>query len=71
MLARPNLPAGRQGHGEGEHHEGHRPSSIGPWVGAIIIIVVLGFGALYFYGEYLNKQNTQEQLPLIQGDISI
>ena len=49
--------------------EGHR-SSIGPLVGAVIVIVLLAFGALYFYGEYLNSQNNPQEVPLIQGDIS-
>jgi hypothetical protein len=40
---------------------------IGPWVGAFIIVVILGFGALYFYGEYLNRENPNEQLPFITG----
>ena len=49
--------------------EGHR-SSIGPLVGAVIVIVLLAFGALYFYGEYLNSQNNPQEVPLIQGDVS-
>lgn len=51
--------------------EGHRSSPIGPWIGTIIIVVLLAFGALYFYGEYLNNKNATQEVPLIQGDISI
>lgn len=43
-------------------------SSAGAWIGAAIIVIVLGFGALYFYGSYLNKKNTIEPLPFIPGD---
>ena len=50
--------------------EGTHRSGVGPVVGAIIIIVLLAFGALYFYGEYLNSQNNPQEVPLIQGDIS-
>ena len=45
-----------------------RHSHVGPLIGAVIIIVLLAFGALYFYGEYLNRQNSDDQLPLIQGN---
>ena len=62
MLARPK-PLGEGGLLEGRH-----PSHVGPLIGAAIIIILLGFGALYFYGDYLNKQNSQQQLPLIEGD---
>lgn len=41
---------------------------VGPIVGTVIILVLLVFGALYFWGQYLNDQDTQEQLPLIPGD---
>lgn len=39
-------------------------------VGTIIIVVLFLFGALYFWGEYLNARNTSEPLPLIPGDPS-
>ena len=41
---------------------------MGPVVGTIIILVLLGFGALYFYGEYLNNQNTPDVVPFIPGN---
>lgn len=65
MLARPK-PIGEGGLPE----HAKRSGSIGPWVGAIIVIVLLGFGALYFYGAYVNKKNSIEQLPFIPGDAS-
>jgi len=37
------------------------PKSAGPVVGIIIIIVVLVIGALYFWGDQLNKQTPQTQ----------
>lgn len=40
-------------------------STIGPIIGVVIIIVLLGFGALYFWGAYLNKREQSETLPLI------
>lgn len=39
---------------------------VGPTVGAIIIVIMLIFGALYFWGASLNRE--AEQLPLIPGD---
>ncbi len=43
---------------------------IGPWIGTFIIIVLLLFGGLYFWGAYLNRQNSVEQLPFIPADNS-
>jgi len=43
-------------------------ASAGPIVGAIIVIIVLALGALYFWGAQLNQ--TPDQLPLIQDDSS-
>ncbi|MDB5238324.1 MAG: hypothetical protein JWM46_594 [Candidatus Kaiserbacteria bacterium] len=40
-----------------------RKGGAGPTVGIIIIVILLIFGALYFWGAQLNKQ--QDQLPLI------
>ena len=45
-------------------------SPLGPLVGIIIIVILLGFGALYFWGAYLNKKNSVEQLPFIPEDNS-
>ncbi|OHB18481.1 MAG: hypothetical protein A2854_04340 [Parcubacteria group bacterium RIFCSPHIGHO2_01_FULL_56_18] len=44
--------------------------SAGPIVGIIIIVLLLVVGALYFWGAYLNSQNTPDELPLIPGDDS-
>ncbi len=43
---------------------------MGPWIGALIIVILLAFGALYFWGAYLNKKNTVDPLPFIPGDNS-
>lgn len=44
-----------------------KPSSAGPIIGAIIVIIVLGLGALYFWGARLNER-APDDLPLIPGD---
>ncbi|MCE9541530.1 hypothetical protein K8R03_03160 [Candidatus Kaiserbacteria bacterium] len=45
--------------------EGHK-SGNGAIIGTVIIIVLLVFGALYFWGAQLNR--TPGTLPLIPGD---
>lgn len=40
----------------------------GPTVGIVIILIVIIFGALYFWGDVLNRSQQQEQLPFIPGD---
>jgi len=45
-------------------------SSAGPIIGAIIIVVVLILGALYFWGAHLNATNQENNLPLILGNDS-
>ncbi len=47
-----------------------KTGGVGAMVGTIIIVVLFLFGALYFWGEYLNARNTSEPLPLIPGDPS-
>lgn len=42
-------------------------SSAGPVVGAIIVIIILVLGGLYFWGAQLNNK-TVDELPFIQGD---
>ncbi|OGG67103.1 hypothetical protein A3C21_04485 [Candidatus Kaiserbacteria bacterium RIFCSPHIGHO2_02_FULL_59_21] len=44
----------------------HKRSGAGPTVGIVIILILLGFGALYFWGASMNRE--QEQLPFIPGD---
>ena len=39
-----------------------RSTSIGSIIGLAIIIVILIFGGLYYWGAQINKQQTQEQL---------
>jgi hypothetical protein len=48
---------------EGRHSKG----SAGPTIGIIIIVILLVFGALYFWGAKLNQKDA-EPLPLIPGD---
>jgi len=43
-------------------------SSFGPTVGIVIILVLLGFGALYFWGASMNREQTP--LPFIPDDNS-
>ncbi|MDP3645666.1 MAG: hypothetical protein Q8R25_01120 [bacterium] len=47
-----------------------KKESAGPIVGAIIVVVLLIVGGLYFWGARLNHQDTPEQLPFITGDVS-
>ena len=42
--------------------------TVGPIFGVLIIIALLLFGALYFWGAYQKAHETQQQLPLIVGD---
>lgn len=42
----------------------------GPIIGAIIVVILLVFGALYFWGQQLNKEEVAET-PVIQGGISL
>lgn len=58
MLARPR-PFGEGG--LAAHSPSPRPSGgrVGPIVGAAIIVVLMIFGALYFWGSYLNQQDQQ------------
>jgi len=44
-------------------------SSIGPIAGAVIVILLLIAGGLYFWGAQLNKQ--QEPLPYIPSDDTV
>jgi hypothetical protein len=48
---------------------GHK-SGAGGTVGIIIIVLLLIFGALYFWGAHLNNQANQTPVPYIPGDIS-
>ena len=41
---------------------------MGPMFGIFIIVILLVFGGLYFWGAHLNQQAKQEQLPFIPGD---
>jgi len=40
----------------------------GATAGIVIIVILMLFGALYFWGAYLNSKNQNQQLPLIPGD---
>lgn len=65
---RPN--ATDTGHMLSEHNRPVQKSGVGHWIGIVIIVALLGFGALYFYGAYLNIKSSSDQLPLIPGDTS-
>jgi hypothetical protein len=41
---------------------------MGATVGIVIIVILLIFGGLYFWGARLNQEQSQQQLPLIPGD---
>ena len=43
-------------------------SGFGPTIGIAIIIILMLFGGLYFWGAWLNANSTQEPLPFIPGD---
>lgn len=51
-----------------EYNRTPKKTGIGPWIGTAIILILLGFGALYFWGAYLNRTNSVDQLPFIPGD---
>lgn len=42
----------------------------GPIIGMIIIVILLVFGALYFWGQKLNKTPTPDA-PLVRSQVSI
>lgn len=43
-------------------------ASAGPIIGIIVIVIVMLFGALYFWGARLNTQDQYNNLPLIPAD---
>jgi hypothetical protein len=45
-------------------------SGMGATVGIVIIVVLMLFGALYFWGAHLNAQKSQPTPPLIPADNS-
>lgn len=47
-----------------------REEGSGPIIGAIIIVILLIFGALYFWGQKLNKHPASDT-PLVQGTVLI
>ncbi len=52
------------------HQRATREDGAGPIIGAIIIVILLVFGALYFWGQKLNKR-TPPTAPLVQSQIVI
>lgn len=44
-------------------------SGVGPIVGVVIVVAIVIFGALYFWGQRLNKQESVP--PLVQGGVQI
>jgi len=65
----PNQP-----HDESTPHVSAMPQQqkggTGATVGIIIIVVLMLFGGLYFWGAHLNGQNAPQQLPLIPAESS-
>lgn len=58
------MPDANEPRPEGAHH-----ASAGPVFGTIIIVILLIFGALYFWGAHINQSiNAKDQVPLIPGD---
>lgn len=47
---------------------GQRKNGAGAWIGIAIVVILLGLGALYFWGAYLNNQRNTDQLPFIPAD---
>jgi hypothetical protein len=45
-----------------------KKSGAGATVGTIIIVILMIFGALYFWGASLNANSRNNQPPLIPGD---
>jgi hypothetical protein len=48
----------------------HEPGGVGPIIGAVIVVILLIFGALYFWGQQLNREKAPDT-PLIQGGLSV
>jgi hypothetical protein len=44
--------------------------SAGPIIGAVIIVILLIIGGFYFWDAHLNERSTQDNLPLITGDVT-
>lgn len=71
MLPRPSITMGErlplQVKGVAEQHERSSlpRAGVGPIVGAIIIVALLIFGGLYFWGAQLNKGAAKSASPLI------
>jgi hypothetical protein len=40
-----------------------KPSSVGPFVGIIIVILVIVLGGLYFWGQRLDKSSNEPVIP--------
>lgn len=57
----PSLRQPLSEHIQSIHPPEKKRSLIGPFVGISIILFVLAFGALYFWGGYLNNQEALEQ----------
>lgn len=62
------LPRHAGASGEGGPPAHKKP--VGPIVGVIIIVLLMAFGALYFWGATLNQKNPDNNLPLIPADSS-
>lgn len=47
----------------------HRDEGAGPVIGAIIVVILLVFGALYFWGQKLNAERSPDA-PLIRAELN-
>jgi hypothetical protein len=52
------------------HITNQSKEGVGPIIGAIVVVGLLAFGALYFWGQQLNKEEVAET-PVIQGEVSL
>jgi hypothetical protein len=46
-------------------------SGVGPIAGAIVVILLLAAGGLYFYGAKLNEKNSNNVMPFIPSEEAI
>ena len=60
------MPPADQTHNQNRPHD----EGAGPIIGAIIIVILVVFGALYFWGQKLNRQPSPDA-PLVKSTITI
>ena len=63
----PDAPAEASAQAGGSSQAGEvteKSPGIGPWIGAVVVVIILLVGGLYFWGAQLNKQTAEDELPL-------